>query len=79
MADLQSATAINKRGLQQYCVQASFRSPLFVTLRYLSASRHRIAVMGGLWELVLRGMRWVVPEGDSRIQAGVQRSETPVR
>ena len=26
MADLQSATAINKRGLQQYCVQASFRS-----------------------------------------------------
>ncbi len=34
-----------------------FRSPLVVTLRYLSASLHRIAVMGGLWKLGLRGRR----------------------
>lgn len=37
VADLQSATSINKRGLQQYCAQASFRSPMFVTLRFPSA------------------------------------------
>jgi hypothetical protein len=36
-ADRNSATAINKRGLQQYCAQASFRSPMFVTLRFPSA------------------------------------------
>ena len=48
--DCKSTTAENKRGLQQYCAQASFRSPIVVTLRFPSASRRRRAAMGGLWK-----------------------------
>ena len=48
VADLQSATAINKRGLQQYCAQASFSSPMVVTLQFQSASHRRRTVIYGI-------------------------------